>query len=81
MNPLNDNDPARQAARDWSEYLGSLAGSMATGPETALVRPGAAGAPPVPSRLAAILDHFRARAGRREHAADKLRANEFLTGL
>jgi hypothetical protein len=78
MNPLTDPDPARQAARAWSGRRGTLAASTATQPETAFAQLGAA--LPLPSRLAAILGHFRGRAERREQATDKLRANEFMTG-
>ena len=80
MNPLTDPEPARQAARAWSERLGSLAASTATRPETAFAQLGPAAASPLPTRLAAVLGHFRARADRCEHAADKLRANEFMKG-
>ncbi len=73
MNLLNDNDPANQAARSWSERMGNLAAELPASRPTA---PSAGS----PSRLAAILDHLRRRTHAREHAADKLRANELITG-
>jgi hypothetical protein len=77
MNPLNETDVARQQARSWSGRLGNLA---AASPAT---RPGAAfdqldAPPPLPPRLLSILNYLRQRHQRREHAADKLRANEFV---
>jgi hypothetical protein len=79
MNLLNVNDPALEGARTWSGRLGTLA---AASPAT---RPGAAftqldAPPPLPTRLSWVLNHLRQRARRREHAADKLRADEFMTG-
>jgi hypothetical protein len=79
MNLLNENDRSRQAARAWSGRLGTLAAASPA------VRPGAAFdqldvPPPLPTRLSLILNHLRQRAQRREYAADKLRANEFMTG-
>lgn len=72
MNPLNDNP-----LRDWSGRLGELAAEQASsvpaGPFTQ-IGSDAAG----PSRLARVLDHFRRQNRRREHAADKLRAAEFI---
>jgi hypothetical protein len=80
MNLINENDPVRQAARTLSERLGRLAAtSPAAGPEAALTQL-ATHPSSLPARLSAILTHFRQRNQRREHAADKLRANEFLTG-
>jgi hypothetical protein len=76
MNLLNDNDPAQQAARTFAEHLGSLAA------EQPAIRPGAfpqlATNVPLPARLSAAIEHLRQRAHRREHAARKLRAEEFV---
>jgi hypothetical protein len=81
MNPLNENDTARQAARSWSERLGNLAAELpAIRPEVAFTQFPAAPPAALPTRLSSILSHLRQRAQRREHAADKLRAQEFLTG-
>jgi hypothetical protein len=73
MNTLNDNNLARQQAQDWSSHLGNLAAerSPIDGHDTPI---------PFPSRLAALLDHFRHRHQIREHAVDKLRAHEFMMG-
>jgi hypothetical protein len=79
MNPLHANDVTRQQATALSEQLGTLAAaSSASRPEAAFNEFNTT-APP-PTRLSSILDHFRQRAQRREHAADKLRAQEFMTG-
>jgi hypothetical protein len=76
---LNDNDTITQQARTFSERLGNLAAaSSARRPAAAFNQLDAITAPP--TRLSTILDHFRQRAQRREHAADKLRAQEFMTG-
>jgi hypothetical protein len=81
MNLLGDNDAARQAARTWSEQLGNLAAELpARGPETAFTQLDAT-PHALPTGLSAILNHFRQRAERQEHAADKLRAQEFVMGL
>jgi hypothetical protein len=78
MTPLRETDLASQQARAWSAHLGALAAAPPA------VRPGAAfdqlGTPPpaLPTRLRSILDNLRERHRRREHAADKLRANEFM---
>jgi hypothetical protein len=79
MNPLYANDVTRQQATALSERLGILAAASSS------ARPGAAfnqldATAPLPTRLSSILDHFRQRAQRRENAADKLRAQEFMTG-
>jgi hypothetical protein len=81
MNPLHPTVPTRQSAQAWSANLGSLA---AESPSSRL----AASAPqfdatpdPVPTRLSAVLADFRQRARRREEAAYKLRAQEFMMGL
>jgi hypothetical protein len=77
MNPLNETDVVRQQARSWSGRLGNLAAELpATGPEAAFTQLDAP--PPLPTRLLTILDHLRQRHQRREHAADKLRAQEFV---
>jgi hypothetical protein len=79
MNLLNDNDPIRQQATTLSERLGNLAAaSSATRPQAAFNQLDAT--TPLPASLSSILDHFRQRARRREHAADKLRAQEFMAG-
>jgi hypothetical protein len=79
MNLLTVNDPVLEDARSWSRRLGNLAAASPA------VRPGAAltqfDAPPpadLPTRLTLILDHLRQRHQRRQHAADKLRAEEFV---
>jgi hypothetical protein len=80
MNPLNETDVARQRGRSWSGRLGNLAAELPA------IRPEAAfnqlSAPPAAflTRLAAIFNHLRQRHQRREHAADKLRAQEFIMG-
>jgi hypothetical protein len=71
MNFLNEND----GARTWSGRLGTLA---AESPMTNLPQFDRI---PSTTRLAAILSHFHRRQQSREHAADTLRANEFLTGM
>jgi hypothetical protein len=78
MTPINSPDPSQQA-RTWAERLGSLAAaSPATDREPAATQLG--GSPAFPARLSPILDHFRQRHQRRQHAADTLRAEEFLSG-
>jgi hypothetical protein len=72
MNLLNEND----AALRWSSRLGNLAAASAVRrPEAAFTQDNTA----ISNRLAAIIGHFRRRL-RQEHAAEKLRAQEFLTG-
>jgi hypothetical protein len=79
MIPLHANDVTRQQATTLSERLGNLAAaSSATRPDAAFNQFDATA--PIPTRLSFILDHFRRRAQRREHAADKLRAQEFMAG-
>jgi hypothetical protein len=76
MNLLNENDATRQDARSWSGTLGRLAA------ELPMIRPGAFrqfDAAPA-TRLSSILSHLRQRHQRQEHAADKLRAHEFIMG-
>jgi hypothetical protein len=81
MNPLNKSDVARQAARSWSGRLGSLAAEVpAIRPEAAFTQLDTTSAPALPARMSSILNHLRQRAQRREHAADKLRAQEFMMG-
>jgi hypothetical protein len=75
MNPFNPNDPTRQTARAWSAKLGSLAAAQPANRRDVTV-PQHSGA--VPTRLAAVLTHLRQRAERRQHAADQLRAEEFM---
>jgi hypothetical protein len=72
MPPINDNDPARQSAIALSEHFGRLAASPAVRAEAAFPQLD----PSISPWLASILSHFRRRA--REHAAAKLRANEFM---
>jgi hypothetical protein len=77
MNLLNKNDATLQDARSWSGTLGRLAA------ERPAVRAGTAFSQPdtaLPSRLSAIPNHLRRRRRRQEHAADKLRAQEFVMG-
>jgi len=77
---ISFNDPARQAALTLSAHLGNLAAaSREARPEETFTQLDSA-APALPARLSAILGHFRQRAWMREHAADKLCANEFMTG-
>jgi hypothetical protein len=79
MNSLDDT--TRQAARSWSEQLGSLAAaSPATRPEASIAQLDAAPPAGLSTRLSAILSHLRQRRARQEHAAEELRAREFLTG-
>jgi hypothetical protein len=79
MNMLNDNDTTRQQARTFSERLGNLAASSsAIRPEPAFNQLDATTA--LPASLSPILSHLRQRAQRMEHAQDKLRAQEFMTG-
>jgi hypothetical protein len=79
MNSLNDT--ARQAARSWSEQLGSLAAaSPVSRPDTSTAQLDNVPPADLSSRLSAILSHFRQRRARQEHAAEELRAREFLTG-
>jgi hypothetical protein len=78
MTLLNDNHTARQDARGWSGRLGSLAAELpATRPEATFTQLGALPAA-LPTRLTLILNQLRQRHQRREHAADKLRAQEFV---
>jgi len=80
MNSLNN--PASQAARDWSEQLGSLAAaSPDRRPEASFAQLDNAPPADLSTRLSAILSQFRQRRARQEQAADKLRAQEFLTGM
>jgi hypothetical protein len=79
MNSLNDT--ARQAARTWSEHLGNLAAaSRANRPEAVPTQLDFAPPTDLSTRLSAILSHFRQRRARQQHAAEELRAREFLTG-
>jgi hypothetical protein len=77
MNSLTTNDSARQAA-SWSGRLGRLAAELPANRPPVASPPLSDGA--VPSRLSAILNHIRQRRQRQEHAADKLRAQEFVMG-
>jgi hypothetical protein len=82
MNPLNDNDAARQDARSWSGRLGHLAAEApAPRPTGALTHLDAVSPAGLPTRLFSILDYLRQRRQRQEHAADQLRAREFLRGM
>ena len=77
MNLLNENVAASQDARSWSGRLGNLAAALpATRPEAPF--PQLDAPPPLPARLSAILNYLRQRHQRREHVANKLRANEFM---
>jgi len=79
MNPLNETDVSRQQARSWSGRLGSLAAtSPAVRPEAPFPQLDSRHPAAFPTRLLSILDNLRQRHQRREHAADKLRANEFV---
>jgi hypothetical protein len=79
MNSLNN--PARQAARTWSEQLGSLAAaSPANRPDISIAQLDFAPPAALSARLSVILSHFRQRRARQQHAAEELRAREFLTG-
>jgi GNAT superfamily N-acetyltransferase len=70
-----------QYARNWSGRLGSMAAELPAikpeGPFTQLVTVSPAA---FPTRLSSILDHLRQRRQRQQHAADNLRAQEFLSG-
>jgi hypothetical protein len=77
MNSLDNS--TRQAARTWSGHLGSLAAaSPANRPEAAIAQLDTAPSVDLSTRLSAILSHLRQK--RQEHAAEELRAREFLTG-
>jgi hypothetical protein len=75
MSPFNVTHPARQAARPWSQRLGSLAAGSPAIPPQPFTQFAA-----LPAGLAAIVGHLRKRIRPSEYAADKLRANEFMTG-
>src|SRR5262245_24412594 len=78
MNLPSDNDPITQQARTFSGRLGNLAAvSSATRPEPAFNQLDANA--PLSASLSSILSHLRQRAQRKEHAQDKLRAQEFMT--
>jgi hypothetical protein len=80
MNSLNDT--ARQEARTWSGHLGSLAAASPTNrPDTSIAQLDNVPPAGLSTRLSSILSHFRQRRARQEHAADKLRAQEFLVGM
>jgi hypothetical protein len=77
MNQLKRNASTRQDARSWSAQLGRLAAELPA------FRPGPAfnqHNPALPDGLSTILDRLRRRHRRRQHAADKLRAQEFVMG-
>jgi hypothetical protein len=76
MIPLNEND----AARTWSEHLGSLAAASPATRRDAAFTQLDIDPPPLPSRRSSILAHLRRRFRAREQAADRLRANEFMAG-
>jgi hypothetical protein len=81
MTPLNETDVARQQARSWSGRLGTLAAELpATRPEAAFTQLDSRHPAAFPARLLSILDSLRQRHQRRQQAADKLRANEFMSG-
>jgi hypothetical protein len=78
MNSLKDND-ARQAA-DWSGRLGRFAAELrASRPEAALTQPDT---PTLasPTHVPSILEHLQRRRQRQQDTAEKLRAQEFVTG-
>jgi hypothetical protein len=77
MISLNDQDPVHRSARNLSKQLGTLAAEQH--PDAALP-PFDPAAPGISPRLASILEHFRKRAMTREHAAHKLKFNEFMAG-
>jgi hypothetical protein len=73
MPPINEDDPARQAALALSGRLGRLAATApAIRPRAVFPRPGVV----FPLRLTSILGHLRQQA--HEHAMHKLRAHEFI---
>ena len=75
MNRFDNNTLARQDARNWSEKVGILAAQMpATSPPPFNPLPSA----DAPTRLSAILQHFRQQQQKREDAEHKLRAQEFV---
>jgi hypothetical protein len=79
MNSLNETGLARQQARSWSGRLGILAATYpAIRPEATLTQLDTTSAPALPTRLSLILGHLRQQRQREEHAADKLRAQEFM---
>jgi hypothetical protein len=78
MNPLNETDVARGQARNWSGRLGNLAaGNSAARPRAAPLRLDTLSSA-FPPCLSAILNHLRQRHQRRQQAAEKLRAQEFV---
>jgi hypothetical protein len=80
MNPLNDNDTARQDARNWSGRLGYLAAEAPAPSPAGILHQFQTVPPASPTRLSAILEQIRQRRQRQEHAADQLRAQDFLMG-
>jgi hypothetical protein len=75
MNRFDNNTPARQDARTWSEKVGILAAQL---PATSLPPFNPLPSADAPSRLSTILHHFWQRRQKREDAEHKLRANEFV---
>lgn len=81
MTPLNAANEARQAARTWSGQLGNLAADLPVStPEGIISQFNPSSTPPLSAPSNAVLTRLWQRAQRREHAANKLRAQEFLTG-
>jgi hypothetical protein len=78
ISPLHKTDPASQQARAGSEHLGALAAaSPATGPGAHFTQLDARPSALTP-RLAAFLSRLRQRRQRRQEAAEKFRAQEFV---
>ena len=65
-----DPNPPPQARAIWASHVGRTAAAM---PQAQM-----SGSPPLGSRLAVVLDHFRRRAERMDHARRKLTAEELL---
>ena len=74
MNLINDNDPARQAALNLSQRLGTLAAQRpATASYAAVKRPAE-----LPSQLNSLLTRLRQPSPAQEHARRNLLAGEFM---
>lgn len=81
MNLIEVNDPFRQDVRRWSAHLSKLAADVpAPTAEKALAPFDFASIPALPARLSSVLIRLSQRNRTREHAADKLRVQEFLVG-
>jgi hypothetical protein len=66
-------DPPPQAPAIWASHVGRAAAAMPTSQSYVTQMP-----MPPSLRVAAVLDHFRRRSERMEHARKKLNAEELL---